>query len=35
MGDGSVHVVRPSKLDEQTLRGLITINGGEVVRFPK
>jgi len=31
MGDGSVRVLKPSKLGEKTLRALITIQGGEVV----
>lgn len=31
MGDGSVRVLRPSRLGEKTLRALITIQGGEVV----
>jgi hypothetical protein len=31
MGDGSVRSVRPSKLSKNTLRALITINGGEVI----
>ncbi len=31
MGDGSVRSLRPKKLGENTLRALITINGGEVV----
>jgi hypothetical protein len=35
MGDGSVQSLRPGKIDEKTLRALITINGGEVVRLSK
>ncbi len=35
MGDGSVKLLRPSKLGEKTLRALITINGGEVFTLPK
>jgi hypothetical protein len=34
MGDGSVRVLKPSKLDEKTLRALITIQGGEVITLP-
>jgi hypothetical protein len=35
MGDGSVRLFKPSKLGEKTLRGLISINGGEVFELPK
>ena len=34
MGDGSVRVLRPSKVGEQNLRALITIQGGEVISLP-
>jgi hypothetical protein len=30
-GDGSVRVMRPSRLGEKTLRALITIQGGEII----
>jgi hypothetical protein len=33
-GDGSVRALRRDKLDEKTLRALITIAGGEVVKLP-
>jgi hypothetical protein len=33
-GDGSVKQLRRDKLDEKTLRALITIQGGEVVKLP-
>jgi hypothetical protein len=33
-GDGSVRVLKRSKLNEKTLRALITPNGGEVVNLP-
>lgn len=35
MGDGSVQSFRSRVLGEKTLRGLITINGGEVFELPK
>ncbi len=34
MGDGSVRVLRPSKVGEKTLRALITPRGGEVFTLP-
>jgi hypothetical protein len=34
MGDGSVRILKPSKLGEKTLRALITIQGGEAVNLP-
>jgi hypothetical protein len=34
-GDGSVRSLRRDKLDEKTLRALVTISGGEVVELPK
>ncbi len=34
MGDGSVRILRPSKVGEQTLRSLVTIQGGEVINLP-
>lgn len=34
MGDGSVRVLRPSKVGETTLRAFITISGGEVINLP-
>ncbi len=33
-GDGSVRMLKPSKLGEKTLRALITPQGGEVVTLP-
>lgn len=33
--DGSVRTLRPSKLGENTLRALITINGGEVIQLDR
>ncbi|HJZ58572.1 MAG TPA: DUF1559 domain-containing protein, partial [Gemmataceae bacterium] len=32
--DGSVRTFRRGQIDDVTMRGLITINGGEVVRIP-
>jgi hypothetical protein len=34
MGDGSVRTLRRDRIDEKTLRALITIQGGEVVAIP-
>ena len=34
LGDGSVKLLKPSKLGEKTLRVLITVNGGEVIELP-
>ena len=34
MGDGSVRVLRPSKVGEMTLRALVTIQGGEIINLP-
>jgi hypothetical protein len=34
MADGSVRVLKPSKVGEKTLRALITLSGGEVIDLP-
>ena len=34
MGDGTVRTFRRAQLGEATLRGMITISGGEVISFP-
>jgi hypothetical protein len=34
LGDGSTRVMQRDKLDEKTLRALITIAGGEVIKLP-
>ena len=34
MGDGSVRTVRRAQLNDATLRGMITIGGGEVISIP-